>query len=235
MMPAGTVISGNPVRSVLRLILPGQVEKLRKRSRLTRIQGGEVAFELRLEFALSHWAEHVAPQGFKGFWQFDGDDLRTALAEGFLRSLKNRIHLRVRTLEITDYANGLALQRGTTQCRFELYFVCGKVEGRRVALVLALDRIEHDGLIQHAVGNDACGIERERQRNNAATADQPQRRSKTHRAGDAGRRADRAARVRPQREGSGAIHADSSRLLSRKCADAGALASGHKTPTTAHR
>ncbi|MNV35919.1 hypothetical protein D3C71_1273800 [compost metagenome] len=127
--------------------------------------------------------------------------MRTALAEGFLRRFKDRIHLRIRPLEIGDHPNGLALQRGTAQCRFELYFICSKVEGRRIAFVLALDRIEHNGLIQHAVGNDAGGIERERQRNDAATTDQPQRRSKTHRAGDAGRRPDRAARVRPQREG----------------------------------
>ncbi|MNW06582.1 hypothetical protein D3C71_2030150 [compost metagenome] len=58
---SGQACRVHPVYSVLRLILPGQVEKLHKRSRLARIEGGEVAFELRLEFALSHWTEHIAP------------------------------------------------------------------------------------------------------------------------------------------------------------------------------
>ncbi|MNF95215.1 hypothetical protein D3C84_779560 [compost metagenome] len=98
------------MRTVLGLIFPGKPQKPFQRPRLVGTEGCQVAFELRLEFALSHRPQHIAPKRFKALWQVNGNDMSPPLGKRFLSGRENRIHLRVCTFEVCDDPDGLAFQ-----------------------------------------------------------------------------------------------------------------------------
>ncbi|MCY1371201.1 hypothetical protein D9M69_583350 [compost metagenome] len=127
-------------------------------------------------------------------------DARAGLSHGDDRAALDLVHLRIRSVEIVHHRDDLSGERATFYRRDQRGRGPGHSHSGGILLVLALNRIEHDGLVFDRPRDGAGRIRCQRHRNDARAADQTQGRPHADCSRHAGRRTDGSGGIRAERE-----------------------------------